>query len=151
MTVATRGPVPGRSDTTRRTNHKAEIEKTEDRKVELPYEAKVGWTKSVIRLWGSLAESGMAQYYTSSDWAMAFIILDTLDLSLRSENHMTGQISFTAVNACLSQLARFGVTEGDRRRMRIELEKTDSEEAVKAAIQESYQGLRLVPVAPVAA
>ena len=142
MTVATRGPIPGRSDTTRRRNHKAEIQKTDDRPVDLPYPAKVGWTKPVIRLWESLPKSGMAQYYKESDWAFAYIILDTLDTALTKENHMTGLISFSAVNKCLDELARLGVTEGDRRRLRIELETADTEEQAKVVIMDNYRKIR---------
>ncbi len=142
MTVATRGPIPGRSDTTRRRNHKAEIEQTEDVKVALPYPAKVGWTAAVIRLWESLADSGMAQYYKASDWAFGFIILDTLNTALLSENHMTGLISFSAVNKCLDELARLGVTEGDRRRLRIELAAADTEQGTKIAIMDDYRRIK---------
>lgn len=142
MTVAKRGPIPGRSDTTRRTNDKAEITKTVDTPVELPYPAKVGWTANVIRLWESLAESGMAQYYKPSDWAMAFIVLDTLNTALTSENHMTGLISFSSVNKCLDELARLGVTEGDRRRLRIELATADTEKDTKVAIMDNYRRIK---------
>ena len=142
MTVATRGPVPGRSDTTRRRNHKAEIEQSEDKPVELPYPAKIGWTREVIRLWASLANSGMAQYYRESDWAVAFIVLDTLNTALTSVNHMTQLISFSAVNKCLDELARFGVTEGDRRRLRIELATADTEKNTKIAIMDDYRRIK---------
>jgi len=139
MAVATRGPVPGRSDTTRRRNNKAEITKTEDVPVELPYPAKVGWQAQVCRLWESLADSGMAQYYKSSDWAFAYILLDTLNKALTEENHMTGLISFGSVKDCLKELARLGVTEGDRRRLRIELEQKDTEEQAKVVIMDNYR------------
>jgi hypothetical protein len=84
----------------------------------------------------------MAQYYKSSDWAFAYILLDTLNKALTEENHMTGLISFSSVKDCLKELARLGVTEGDRRRLRIELEQKDTEEQAKVVIMDNYRRIK---------
>lgn len=81
----------------------------------------------------SLRTSGQAVYYTSSDWASAAIIAKAIDaFDKRPSAHMLAAI--------LSGFSSLAATEGDRRRLRIELERVthhdDDEDASVVALDE---------------
>ena len=84
----------------------------------------------------------MSQFYTPSDWAFAYITCGAIDEALSKPNQMTGQISFSAIKDLLASLGRVGVTEGDRRRMRIELEKEVPIDDPKIAIMDNYRRIK---------
>lgn len=99
------------------------------------------WHQVVRMAWDALATSGMRDFYQNTDWAHAYIVLNELDAYLRPgidkvaslkaskeagydvvvrypERRLSG-MTFTSIMSALTSL---GMTEGDRRRMRIELE-----------------------------
>jgi hypothetical protein len=67
----------------------------------------------------SLRESGQAVFYQPSDWAMARYAAELMSRALDPERIPNGQL-IAALNSLMSSLL---VTEGDRRRVRIELER----------------------------
>lgn len=69
--------------------------------------------------WDSLKESGQAVYYEPSDWMTALTALHLLDRQLQSERG----ISPTMVAAVWQMLTSIAVTEGERRRLRLEVER----------------------------
>ena len=83
------------------------------------------WHPIAKRLFNSLKTSGQADFYQDSDWAFAYSLCDDLShykkpLVARdgTEYHKrSGQM----LQAIYSSLERLLVTEGDRRRVRIEL------------------------------
>lgn len=118
------------------------------------------WGKIARMLWDSLALSGQSAFYQQSDWAYAYHVCDELDaykrpVTDRNGNEyrkLSGQM-FMALNAAMEKLL---LTEGDRRRVRIELEEPDDGEAsegekavedYKAMLAEGPQ-LSLVPPLP---
>jgi hypothetical protein len=142
MAVATRGPVPKRSNTRRRRNTGSEPTVISSRPTEIPYPADSKWLPSVKRLWESLAQSGMSQFFEPTDWAFGYITLGVLNDALTNTNNTTGQISHAAITGILASLSRLGVTEGDRRRLRIELESEAPEGDPKIAIMADYRRIQ---------
>lgn len=74
-------------------------------------------------------ESGIADFYQASDYAYAHIVFSELSVYRRKgvnretgEEYPTHKPSGQMFQAIMSALTSLGMTEGDRRRMRIELE-----------------------------
>ena len=74
----------------------------------------------------SLKTSGQAEFYTDSDWQTAIVAAEVLDRFFAT-SRATLLAEFNRM--CTSLL----VTEGDRRRARLELERTPAEEEVPDA------------------
>ncbi|QAY03787.1 terminase small subunit [Mycobacterium phage AFIS] len=120
-----RGPLPKRSDERVRRNTTEYGEVTT-----LPVSGPVkspplGLTDPhpIVRdLYNSLAESAQAALYQPSDWSYAKFTLHFADQLLKSSKPSSQML--VAVNQMLSSLL---VSEGDRRRVRIEVERTKSD------------------------
>ena len=80
------------------------------------------WHPIAVDWYLSLRESGQAQFYEPSDWAMARYAAELMSRGLSSDRPPNGQY----VSAVDSVMARLLTTEGDRRRARIELERKPS-------------------------
>lgn len=129
------GPVPNRSDQRRRRN-KVEIDKAP---VSVPGGVARGpepppELTGLARTWyESLRTSGQSIYYADSDWASALIVARAIE---RFDDRPTAHM----LTAILSGLGSLAATEGDRRRLRIELERAPEvdadEEAAVAEIDE---------------
>ena len=121
MAVATRGPLPKRSDQRRRKNLEVQpdivVLPSVLPSVEHP-PADQEWYQTVKGLYESLALSGQAQFYEPSDWAFAYMTCDILSRGLIAE-----RMPAMLIASCMADLSRLGVTEGDRRRMRVELQR----------------------------
>jgi hypothetical protein len=77
----------------------------------------------VARAWyRSLAESGQSRYYEPSDWQMARIVAAQLSDYLSS-----GKLSANMLAAFNDAFDRLLVTEGSRRRLRIEVQRIDGQ------------------------
>lgn len=76
----------------------------------------------VVDFYYSLVESAQARYYEPSDWQYARYVMYHINKLLRQKN--PSSVMFAAVNTALSNLL---VTEGDRRRVRIEVERAGKE------------------------
>jgi hypothetical protein len=116
-----------------------------------PFPCPGDWHPLAKKWYRSLNQSGMKAYMEQSDWAQALIIGNELSVYLYS-----GVVTFTDSNgeektyikrngqvltALLNGMASLGATEGERRRMRIELEKPKLQE-VPASLTaiENYKG-----------
>jgi hypothetical protein len=77
----------------------------------------------VVNFYDSLKESAQAKYYEPSDWEYARYVMYFINKLLR-QGDKPSAVMFAAVNAALSNLL---VTEGDRRRVRIEVEREGKE------------------------
>lgn len=73
----------------------------------------------VTDFYNSLKDSAQSKYYEPSDWNYARIAMLVIDEMLRYPGGV-GAMKLTAVNQMLSSLL---VTEGDRRRVRIEVQR----------------------------
>ena len=130
------GPVPKRSDVRRRVN-KPEIEiATGGRGARVPVPAvDPEWHPIAARWFEALGESGQSEFYEPSDWAHAFLLTSVMSRMLFAER-LSAQL-FASVDTASTRLM---VTEGDRRRLRVELERRkkvdEDEEAAVASMQE---------------
>jgi hypothetical protein len=137
-----RGPVPNRSEDLSRErdskrNDRPEITKGELRPVEIP-EADPYWHPIAHMLWEGLQVSGQADWYQQSDWAFAYSLMDDLTFYKNpfttkdgTEYHKrSGQMLQTIYSA----MERLLVTEGDRRRARIELSAPDTSDEEAAVL-----------------
>lgn len=120
--MATRGPVPNRSDQRRRRNKPdVPVESAPAAAAEM-LPADESWHPIARRLYESLSRSGQSHFYQPSDWAIAQYVCEAMSRSLAGAK-MSGQL-FAAVMAASSSLL---ATEGDRRRLRIELERAKAQ------------------------
>ena len=99
-----------------------------------PPAAKTHWEKPVKDWYNALKKSGMADYYEQSDWAMAVLIAEELDAYYKDAARPGGKRSAMMLATIFSAMESLGVTEGERRRMRIELDKPVEEEQKPAHI-----------------
>jgi len=120
--VGTRGPVPKRSDERiRRNQDEGPIETlqaigpvtTPDLELDDPHPL-------VVDLFLSLKESAQSKYYEASDWQYARFCLHFCDVLLKSSRPSSQLLA--AVNSMLTDLL---VSEGSRRRVRLEIERAD--------------------------
>jgi hypothetical protein len=120
--TGSRGPTPKRSDQRRREN----VPDVEIRHavaasdVEVP-EADPEWHPIAAMWFGSLGKSGQSVFYEPSDWATAWLIAE----SISREMFTSEPITASALAAWLKGMAVLMVTEGDRRRARIELQRPE--------------------------
>jgi len=112
-----RGPIPKRSDERARRNApEREVVKADGaKKVPIPA-ADRNWHPIAKRLWNAMKKSGQAVFYEPSDWAVAYSLMD--DLSYYKNQHKRSGQMLAAIMAALTSLM---LTEGDRRRLQIEL------------------------------
>lgn len=83
------------------------------------------------RFWLALRSSGQAQFFEPSDWFAAELAVRAIDLFVESP-------TAALLTAIQSMMANLLVTEGDRRRLRVELERVgdDPPDAAVVALQD---------------
>lgn len=144
--MGVRGPVPNRSDDLSRPRerrggeHAKPITKGVSRAASIP-DHDPDWHPIAIQLWLALIESGQSDFYESSDWAFAFSVCDDLSY-YKNGVKRSGQM----LQSIYSAMERLLVTEGDRRRVSIELQDPpdESNSASVTAINDYKAGLGLV-------
>lgn len=129
------GPVPKRSSQRRRTNSpETETVVVASAEVVQP-EPDEKWHPAAAQWYRALAESGQATFYEPSDWATAWLIAESISRDLKPQvvgvNDETGEPVFAVIpmkganlSAYLKAMTALLVTEGDRRRARLELERS---------------------------
>jgi len=131
--MGSRGPVPSReADLARPRNRKGSDQAPVTTGEWLPPiipDPDPSWHPIALQLWESLETSGQSAWYQSSDWAMAFSLCDDLSYYKRSKKR-SGQM-LASIYSAMSSLM---LTEGDRRRMRLELERPVDEGEQSAAV-----------------
>jgi len=143
--MGSRGPVPNRStDLSRDRNadraERVPITKGMSRPATIP-DPDPAWHPIARMLWDAACESGQADFYESSDYAWLYNICEDLDRYKRSEKRSS--MMFAALNQAFEALL---ITEGARRRVRIELqdETDDEDEAVVKQMDDYRNGLHAV-------
>lgn len=151
------GPVPNRSedlarDPSRKGGDRGNITKGVLRPVTIPDEDPE-WHDIAKMLWRSLQTSGQSDYYQDSDWAFAYSLCDDLTFYKNPLTDRNGELyhkrSGQMLQTIYSAMERLLVTEGDRRRVRIELTAPESGQNEKAdAVVNNYeQGLaKVIPL-----
>jgi hypothetical protein len=121
--MGTRGPVPKRSSERRRVN-KPETPITSApsaaRSQQRRPSADRTWHPIARGMFDSLAKSGQAAFFEPSDWQTARLAAEATHRLLTAE-----KFSAMLLSAVDAMWARLLMTEADRRRLRIELEKPD--------------------------
>lgn len=120
------GPVPKRTDQRRRTNvpDGVQVTKAPAADVVVAPPPDPSWHQVASRWYESLKSSGQSVFYEDSDWATAYLLAETMSRSLSTGEPPTG----AELTAWLKGMAPLMVTEGDRRRARLELERPSGEE-----------------------
>lgn len=125
------GPVPKRSEERRRRNKDVEIEQVPSG-TDLPCqppEPSEEWHPIAKNWYLSLAESGQAIFYEPSDWTTAVYVAEAMSRNLDSEK-LSGHLFQAVITASSSLL----VTEGDRRRLRLELTRAEVKDTESAGV-----------------
>lgn len=132
--MAFSGPIPKRSEERIRRNiPDVPIQKViAEGTVEAPGLGIDGPHPMILDFWRALRESAQTKYYEPTDWQFARFTLHFANKLLMSSKPSSQMLK--EVNSALSNLL---VTEGDRRRVRMEIERTnstvDKEELEKSA------------------
>ena len=82
-------------------------------------------------MYESIRQSASVKYYEPTDWAYARLTMHTLNAELIAAKHQgkpIGAMKLTAITGMLSALL---LTEGDRRRARLEIERAPAESSGK--------------------
>ena len=140
------GPIPKRESERRRRNTTTEsgvsnaVERLEVsdeemsvRPVDMPA-ADPKWHPIATMLYESLGASGQRVFYEPSDWAIAHLAAESISRDLKPQfvgnNPVTGEpmvekipLKGASLSAYTKLFASLMATEGDRRRMRLELER----------------------------
>jgi hypothetical protein len=167
---ATRGPIPERSAARRRRNKPGDGVEVEivdlmekiSKEVEIPV-APEDWHPMARLLWEAIPASGQSLHYEPTDWVTAYIICETLSRELLPQfvgmrstwnsdaEEMEQRPEFQTIpikggnlSSILKAFHVLMMTEGDRRRMRLELQRSkpdDGEAATVIPIREAKAGL----------
>lgn len=135
-----RGPAPKRK--AQRHGHISKAEKSSVTKADAnpgttfnPLPANAKWHATAKRWYNALERSGQAAFYEESDWATAYLIAEALSRELKPQPVTIGRgedaetkmvdlpIKGTSMAALLKGMSMLLVTEGDRRRALIELQR----------------------------
>lgn len=126
------GPVPKRSEDKAGHRTKAELNQITKAngaaEVEVP-KPRRDWHPITKAWYKSLAESGQSQFYEPSDWWTAQYVAEAMSRSLKSQN---GLISGQLFQAIMSASTELMVTEGARRRLRVELQRPDRDQGAES-------------------
>lgn len=87
------------------------------------------WHPIATNLWESVKQSTFTRYYEPSDWIVLYSTCDDL-----SEYKKQGRRSPTMLAAVNTMLTSLLLTEGDRRRVQIEINRVDESEAESAGV-----------------
>lgn len=143
------GPPPKRKAERRRRNKDGgEVESVDlsqvlEHEVEIPV-ADPDWHPVALQWYESLAKSGQALYYEPSDWGTAYLIAESLSRDLEEQvvgiteagDKVYAEIPMkgASLSAYLKAMTALMVTEGDRRKSRLEIERANAKsEAEKMA------------------
>lgn len=94
------------------------------------------WCSTARLVWDSMTESGGAAYYESSDYAVLYMACDQIDHLYQQGARRSPEY----LRVIMQTLGTLLATEGDRRKLRIELERTDgSDSNVIASVDRLFE------------
>jgi hypothetical protein len=118
----TRGPIPKRSDERIRRNKVDGLEKVEAiAPVRMPFLGLDNPHPIIVDLYLSLGNSAQSRFYEPSDWEYARFCLYFADVLLKQQRPSSQLLA--SVQTMLTDLL---VSEGSRRRVRLEVERSES-------------------------
>lgn len=115
------GPVPNREEDLARPRERkgGDVQSVTHgvlRDVRIPHADK-DWHPLAKRLWDGMKTSGQADFMQNSDWAFAYSLMDDLTYYKNS-----GKRSSQMLQTIYAAMTSLMITEGDRRRVRLELQ-----------------------------
>lgn len=110
------GPIPKRSDQRRRTNATPGLEQVAVSGTVRQPPAVKDWHPIARDWYRSLGKSGQARYYEPSDWQTARLLADQMSRMLLAD-----ELNAALLNTILQASRDLMTTEGQRRRLRLEL------------------------------
>lgn len=137
--MGSRGPIGNRSEDLarpleRRGGDQQPVTKGRSRTATVP-KLDLDWHPIAQLVWNGVIESGQADFYESSDYAVLYSICEDLSY-YKNAGRRSGQMLATIYSALSSLL----VTEGDRRRVRLELEgEPEGPDQAKVTILSDYR------------
>lgn len=97
------------------------------------------WCAAALRLWESMGVSGQSRFYEPSDWAYAWFLMDLVTDYVEG-GRQNGQL----LGVILSGLTSLLLTEGDRRRVGVELSRAvDDSDSDRAAVSWAKRAKKL--------
>jgi hypothetical protein len=147
------GPIPKRSDQRRRRNSPAQpITKLPAARAVTVPEVDPSWHPLATAWFTSLADSGQSAFYEPSDWGLAFLVAESMSRDLNpqvvgitdSGKVVTSVIPLkgASLSAYLRAMNVLLVTEGDRRRLQVELERPEARDANEERAQATVTNIR---------
>ena len=138
------GPPPKRSSERRRRNKESKADKLEVAGTVKPLDPDEEWHPIARQWFESLLESGQREFYEPSDWSLAYLIAESISRDLKPQvigiHEETGEIKRATIpmkgaslSAYLKAMTALMVSEGDRRRARLELERAAPDESSEPA------------------
>lgn len=114
--------------------------------LELLDEPEYAWHLTAVEWYLSLTRSGQAIFYEASDWSLAFLLAEQISLALEPRptqigvdgdgqpvfKYMRQPMNGAQLSAILKGASSLMSTEGDRRRLSIELDRQKQREAMGA-------------------
>lgn len=149
--MGARGPIPDREDNlSRPRERKGNDEQSAKRgllqPIQIDWQPDPEWDDFVLSVWNSASASGMSDFYQDTDYAeLRFICQELHRYSQPRINTKTGEMYYKQspemVKALLTGLSNLGFTEGDRRRIRVELDAPEPEQrSASVTALHLYQG-----------
>lgn len=133
--MGVRGPIPKRSDEghpkTIAKKNRAGIDHVDALKasdVAVP-DPDPDWHSIARMLWDATKESAFTRFYEPSDWAVLYFTCENLSHFCNSERR--SPTAMAAINQMLTSLL---LTEGDRRRVQIEIQRATEEQLESAGV-----------------
>lgn len=130
------GPIPQPDATlARKRTRKGGVKKpltVGERRPSTAPEADPDWHPIAMELFNAAKRSGQSDYYQDSDWWLLYSLCEDLSVykTLRHEDDdgtvWYGRRSGQMLQTIMSSMERLLITEGDRRRVRIELHEADT-------------------------
>lgn len=126
--MGVKGPIPKRSDEghritqARKKNSELGVANAPHGETKIP-SPDPDWHPIARMIWDAALSSGQRIYYESSDWAVIYTLCDDVSY-YKSQERRSGQM-LASINAMMTSLL---FTEGDRRRVNIELDRHTAED-----------------------
>ena len=149
--MGSRGPIGEREENLarprdRRGSDEQPTKRGQLRDLQIDWEPDPNWSDFTKQVWASASASGMSDFYQDTDYAELWFICQELDRYSQPKVYAkTGELYYKhspeMVKALLTGLSNLGFTEGDRRRIRVELDAPEPEKSSAAVVALSlYQG-----------
>ena len=90
------------------------------------------WNPIATRWYESLAESGQALYYQSSDWQHAWIVAEIIS-SVFDDHEEGKKYPAMLLQTLFGEMTNLMTTEGSRRRLRLEIEREKQSDTAETA------------------